>query len=108
MLGYTREQLSDSVPNFVPLAIITSLTILFVAYNPWGWSDWFLIVEIFGLHLVPIITLAPITYVFVKLISESSDGKSETANRIKSWFAMENDLDEELEGQNDEQATTTD
>lgn len=94
MLGFDREQLSDSVPNVVPLFIILALTALFVVYNPWGWNDWFLITEIFGLHLVPILTLAPVTYVLVKLVSESADGESETAKRILTWFAEGSDADD--------------
>lgn len=98
MFGLSREQLSDSVPNFVPLLIIIALTALFVVYNPWGWEEWFLIVEIFGLHLVPILTLGPVTYVFVKLVSESMDGESETADHIKTWFASDMEPDEEERG----------
>lgn len=90
MLGLDNTQLSDSVPNLVPLVIIVILTLLFVAYNPWGWAEWFLILEIFGLHLVPILTLAPITYLAVRFVTESgSNGdQSETADRIRSWFML--------------------
>ncbi|MFH5798704.1 DUF6684 family protein [Haladaptatus sp. CMAA 1911] len=95
MLGLTREQLSDSVPNVVPLTIIVALTALFIAYNPWGWEDWFLITEIFGLHLVPLIVLGPVTYVLVKLVSESTDGESETANRVRKWFAADSEEESE-------------
>ena len=95
MLGLTREQLSDSVPNVVPLAIIVALTLLFIAYNPWGWEDWFLITEIFGLHLVPLIVLGPVTYVLVKLVSESADGESETADRVRKWFAADSEGESE-------------
>lgn len=71
--------------------IIVTLTLLFVAYNPWGWAEWFLILEVFGLHLVPILTLAPVTYLAVKFVTESSsEGQSETANRIRSWFMLTN------------------
>lgn len=89
MPGLDDEQLSDSVPNIVPLVIILFLTVLFVAYNPWGWKDWFLILEVFGLHLVPILTLVPVTYLAVKVVTESSDGRSETADQIRSWFMLD-------------------
>ncbi len=88
MFGLDDTQLIDSVPNGAPLAIIIVLTGLFVAYNPWGWTNWFLILEIFGLHLVPLLTLAPVTYLAVKFVTESSDGRSETADRIRSWFML--------------------
>lgn len=85
-LAPDREDLLESVVNVVPLMIIGLLTLLFVAYNPWGWQDHLLIAILFGLHLVPIITLAPVTYLAVRVVVEASDGRSETADRIKSWF----------------------
>ena len=106
MLGLTREQLSDSVPNVVPLTIIIALTALFIAYNPWGWGDWFLITEIFGLHLVPLIVLGPVTYVLVKLVSESTDGESETAEQVKKWFAAESEASEEEREESEEKHDT--
>lgn len=86
-VGFDRELLLDGLSNGIPLAIIVLLTVLFVAYNPWGWQDTLLIAVVFGLHLVPILTLAPVTYLLVKVMSESSEGRSETAARLKSWFA---------------------
>lgn len=82
--GIDRQELLDSAVNAVPLVIITLLTLLFVAHNPWGWQELLLIVEVFGLHLVPILTLAPVTYLLVKVVNESSEGRSETAARIQS------------------------
>lgn len=86
--GLDREGLLDGASNAVPLAIITLLTLLFVAYNPWGWHDTLVIVEVFGLHLVPILTLVPVTYLAVKVVNESSEGRSETADRIRSGLAL--------------------
>lgn len=108
MLGLDDEQLSDSVPNIVPLVIILILTLLFVAYNPWGWMDWFLILEIFGLHLVPILTLVPVTYVAVKVVTESSDGHSETADRIRSWFMLEEPTESTETGDEHEKEPSSD
>ncbi|RRJ31499.1 DUF6684 family protein [Halocatena pleomorpha] len=88
MFGFDDTRLVDSVPNGAPLLIILVLTGLFIAYNPWGWENWFLILEIFGLHLVPILTLAPITYLVFTFLTESSDGHSETADRIQSRFML--------------------
>lgn len=94
MLGLDHEQLSDSVSNIVPLVIILLLTLLFVAYNPWGWSNWFLIAEILGLHLVPFLVLVPVTLLLVTLINEASDGHSETAARIQSWFVLNDETED--------------
>lgn len=86
LLGLDREELNDSLANVVPMAIIVLLTLLFVVYNPWGWREPLLIAIVFGLHLVPILALAPVTYLLVKLVSESEDGRSDTAGRVKAWF----------------------
>lgn len=83
-----REGVLDSVVNLVPLTIIALLTLLFVAYNPWGWQDRLLIAVVFGLHLVPIIVLAPVTYLVVRVIVEAGEGRSETAERVTTWFAL--------------------
>lgn len=87
LLGLNREERIDSLVAVVPMSIIVLLTALFVVYNPWGWNDPLVIAVVFGLHLVPIITLAPVVYVLVRVIVESLDGESETAAKLRSWFA---------------------
>lgn len=86
MFDYDRQRVLDSVVNVVPLGIIVVLTGLFVVYNPWGWQDHFLISIVFGLHLVPLLTLAPVTYLAVRVVDEAADGESGTADRIRNWF----------------------
>lgn len=86
LFGLDREEQLDAVSNVVPLVIITLLTLLFVAYNPWGWRDTMLVAVVFGLHLVPIVTLAPVTYVLVRVVVESERGQSQTADRVRAWF----------------------
>lgn len=88
-LSFDHDERLDSIANVVPLTIITLLTLLFLAYNPWGWRQWFLILEVFGLHAVPLLTLAPVTYILVKVVNESFEsGESETATSIRTWFSM--------------------
>lgn len=86
LLGLDREELLDSAVSVVALSIIVLLTLLFVAYNPWGWRNPLLIAIVFGLHLVPILTLVPVTYLLVKVVSEASEGRSETATTVTSWI----------------------
>lgn len=86
--GFNRDELLDSLVAVVPISIIVVLTLLFVAYNPWGWEELSLIAIVFGLHLVPIVTLAPIMFVLVRILVEAdSTGRSETARQLKAWFA---------------------
>jgi uncharacterized membrane protein len=89
LYGLDREGLLDSVVNVVPLAMIVLLTLLFVAYNPWGWRETGVVVIVFGLHLIPILTLVPVTYLFVKVVREAGEGRSNTADRVKSWFVSD-------------------
>lgn len=87
-LDVDREELLDSLVNVVPLAIIVALTVLFVAVNPWGWADADVIALVVGLHVIPIVTLLPVTYLAVKVVGEAArDGHSPTAARIRDWFA---------------------
>jgi hypothetical protein len=97
MLGLNREGVLDSVVNTVPLFIIVVLTALFVAYNPWGWNETGVIALVFGLHAVPILTLAPVTYLVVKIVVESEEGRSDTARRVRSWFALTDDSDRDAD-----------
>ena len=85
-----REGWLDVVVNFVPLTIITVFVVTLLLYNPWGWADVFVIVTTVGLHLVPILTLAPVSYVLVKVFREAEEhGTSETGARIVRLFSVE-------------------
>ena len=85
-----REGWLDISVNFVPLAIITFFVTLLLLYNPWGWEDLFLISTSVVLHVVPILTLAPVSYLLVKVFVEASEhGTSETAARIVRLFSLE-------------------
>ncbi|MFW6320379.1 MAG: DUF6684 family protein [Halohasta sp.] len=64
---FTREAILDIVVNLVPLAIIAFFSILFLLFAPWGY-DPFPIVLMTGLHLVPFVFLAIITYLTLRAI----------------------------------------
>lgn len=87
LFGLDREELLDSLVAVVPISIIVALTLLFVAYNPWGWGDPLVIAVVFGLHIVPIVTLAPVMYLLVRVLVEATRGQSQTADRVRTWFA---------------------
>ena len=82
-----RDLAIEGAVNATPLAIIVLLTLVFVAYNPWGWDDLLVIGLVGGLHAIPIVTLAPVTYLVVRVVREAEDGRSQTAARARSRFA---------------------
>ena len=79
-----RDLAIEGAVNATPLAIIVLLTLLFVAYNPWGWHDLLIVGLVGGLHAIPILTLAPVTYLVVRVVREAEDGRSQTAARARS------------------------
>ncbi len=86
----TREEWFDISVNLVPLVMITGFVTLLLLFNPWGWEDLFLISTSVVLHVVPIVTLAPVSYLLVKVFVEASEhGTSETAARILRLFSLE-------------------
>ena len=95
-----RDLAIEGAVNATPLAIIVLLTLLFVAYNPWGWDDLLVVGLVGGLHVIPIVTLAPVTYLIVRVVREAEDGRSRTAARVRSRFAAPTleDSDGALEG----------
>ena len=108
LFGLDREELLDSAVSAVALSIIVLLTLLFVAYNPWGWQDPLLIAIVFGLHLIPILTLVPVTYLLVKVLAEASEGRSETAARVTSWIAGTGGGDDARSGERSSPEARTD
>ena len=81
-----RDLAIEGAVNATPLAIIVLLTLLFVAYNPWGWDDQLVVGLVGGLHVIPILTLAPVTYLVVRVVREAEDGRSQTAARARLRF----------------------
>ena len=85
-----REGWLDISVNFVPLIIVTVFVTTLLLYNPWGWEDLAIMVVTVALHVIPILTLAPVSYLLVKVFMEASEhGTSETAARIVRVFSLE-------------------
>lgn len=64
---FTREAMLDILVNIIPLGIIAFFALLFVAFAPWGYEP-FPMVLMIGLHLVPFVFLALITYLTLRAI----------------------------------------
>ncbi len=64
---FTREAILDIVVNLVPLAIIAFFSVLFLVFAPWGYEP-FPILLMTGLHVVPFVFLALITYLTLRAI----------------------------------------
>jgi len=64
---FTREAILDIVVNLVPLAIIAFFSVLFLVFAPWGYEP-YPIVLMTGLHIVPFVFLALITYLTLRAI----------------------------------------
>ena len=64
---FTREAILDIVVNLVPLGIIAFFSVLFLLFAPWGY-DLYPVVLMTGLHVVPFVFLALITYLTLRAI----------------------------------------
>jgi hypothetical protein len=64
---FTREAILDILVNIVPLGIIAFFVALFLVFAPWGY-DLYPIVIMIGLHVVPFVFLALITYLTLRAI----------------------------------------
>lgn len=63
-----RDTLVDVTVNVVPLAVLLAFVVLFVAYDPWGWDPFPVLLSI-GLLVVPFATLAVVTYAAARAIA---------------------------------------
>lgn len=64
---FTRETMLDIVVNLVPLGIIAFFSVLFLVFAPWGY-DLYPMLLMTGLHVVPFVFLALITYLTLRAI----------------------------------------
>jgi len=64
---FTREAILDIVVNIIPLGIIAFFVLLFLGFAPWGY-DPFPMALMIGLHVVPFVFLALITYLTLRAI----------------------------------------
>ncbi|MFC6724548.1 DUF6684 family protein, partial [Halobium palmae] len=73
---FDRETLLDLTVNFVPLFIILFFIGVLVVTDPWPELSGFLFIVAIGLHVVPFVALAILTYVSGKAIA--GDEKTQT------------------------------
>lgn len=66
-LGLERETLLDVLVNVIPLAIIAAFILLTTFVRPWAFDPVIFVIAQ-GLHLVPFVLLAVLTYVAAKII----------------------------------------
>ncbi|WP_435180647.1 DUF6684 family protein [Halorussus sp. AFM4] len=59
---FNRETLLDISVNIVPLGILAFFILMFLLNSPWP-SSLFISVIVLGLHIVPFVGLAILTYV---------------------------------------------
>jgi len=64
---FTREAMLDILVNVVPLGIIAFFVALFLLFAPWGYELVPMVIMI-GLHVVPFVLLALITYLTLRAI----------------------------------------
>ena len=68
---FTREAILDIVVNLIHLGIIAFFSVLFLLFAPWGYEPVPIIIMT-GLHLVPFVFLALITYLTLRAIEGGS------------------------------------
>jgi hypothetical protein len=73
---FDRETLLDLTVNFIPLFMILYFTAVLLIINPWPDLGLFLFVVAIGLHVVPFVALAILTYISGKAIA--GDEKTKT------------------------------
>lgn len=75
---FDRETLLDLTVNVIPLFIILFFLVLFVLVRPFP-PDLFSFVIMIGLHVVPLVSLAALTYYSGKAISKAEARMEETS-----------------------------
>lgn len=91
---FDRETLLDLTVNIIPLVIILFFAILILISNPVG-NDVVALVMTEILHFVPFASLALVTYVAGRIISEAErTGHSETAASITRTLIGETSISE--------------
>jgi hypothetical protein len=73
---FDRETLLDLTVNIIPLGIIGFFLVLFLIKDPWGWDGLTNIIMI-GLHIVPFVSLAALTYISGKAIAGSERAETD-------------------------------
>ncbi|NHN60826.1 MULTISPECIES: DUF6684 family protein [Halorussus] len=60
---FNRETLLDISVNIIPLFILAFFILMFLLASPWPSSSLFISVIVLGLHVIPLVLLAILTYV---------------------------------------------
>ena len=99
---FNKETLLDLTVNFVPLGILLFFTIYILLIDPWNMaSDPLIMVVTLGLHVVPFVALAALTYLSGKAIAGSEkEGEVYLAGRASVTDAQP--LETEHHGHGDE------
>ena len=62
-----RDTVLDLVVNIIPIGILAFFSLLFLAFNPWGWDPFPIVITHF-LTLFPLAVLVVVTYVAGRVI----------------------------------------
>jgi hypothetical protein len=81
---FDRETLLDLTVNIIPLGILLFFVVLYTVYTPFGW-DPVITTLMYGLHVVPFVGLAVLTYFAGRAISRA-EGEAERAAEIDDDF----------------------
>lgn len=64
---FDRETLLDITVNIIPLAILLFFTVYFLFWSPYP-ANWFMEGVALGLHIIPFVGLALLTYFAARVI----------------------------------------
>lgn len=67
MTELERDTVLDLVVNIIPIGILAFFSLLFLAFNPWGWDPFPIAITHF-LTLFPLAVLVVVTYVAGRVI----------------------------------------
>ncbi len=67
MTELDKDTLLDLVVNIIPIGILGFFSLLFIAFNPWGWDPFPILITHF-LTLFPLAILVVVTYVAGRVI----------------------------------------
>lgn len=76
MTELEKETLIDLVVNVIPIAMLGGFSLLFLAFNPWGWDPFPVLMTHF-LTLFPLAVLVVVTYVAGRVIQRDESGSAE-------------------------------
>lgn len=91
---FDKETMLDLSVNIIPLFIILFFIVTLPLFNTWGWELMPTVVTL-GLHVVPLVSLAVLTYVSGKIIT-ADERNAETNPQSRSL--TEEEADEGREG----------